>query len=169
MDICGCSCFTWLITACRSGTEVAVRLFLTRCSPRLTAHKSVLSRPLSLQGLEPPLALLAQTQLPLVSHIPAESRRAGWEPDCALDRLALVASLRLPVGAQSSASIRDYGFFLACCISFCSCCCSIPHWFGDVDFGGGVVTWVQSSLNLMSPYAEGIMSKWQTIWCEPLT
>src|SRR5947209_7889336 len=144
MDICGCSCFTWLITACRSGTEVAVRLFLTRCSPRLTAHKSVLSRPLSLPALEPPLALLAQTQLPLVSHIPAASVRPDWEPDCALDRLALVASLRLPVGAQSSASIRDCGFFLACCISFCSCCCSIPHCFGDVDFGGDVVTWVQS-------------------------
>src|SRR5438270_3717802 len=40
MDICGCSCFTWLITACRSGTEVAATLFLTRCSPRLTVHKS---------------------------------------------------------------------------------------------------------------------------------
>src|SRR5207237_278533 len=134
MDICGCSCFTWLITACRSGTEVAVRLFLRWCSPRLTVHKSVLSRPLSTQALAPPLARLAQTRLPLGSHIPAASVRPGWEPDCALDRLAPVASPRWPVGAQSLASIRDYGFFLACCISFCSLCCSIPHSFGDVDF-----------------------------------
>src|SRR5947209_3274673 len=143
MDICGCSCFTWLITACRSGTEVAVRLFLTRCSPRLTAHKSALSRPLSLPALEPPLALLAQTQLPLVSHIPAASEPPGWEPGCVLDRLVPVASRRWLVDAQSSVSILDCVLCLACCISLFSLCCSILHVFGDVDFGRGVVTWVQ--------------------------
>src|SRR5712692_2546799 len=99
MDICGCSCFTWLITACRSGTEVAVRLFLTRCSPRLTAHKSVLSRPLSLQALGSALARLAQMRPPLGSHIPAASVRPDWEPGCVRDRLALVASHHWPVGA----------------------------------------------------------------------
>lgn len=146
MDICGCSCFTWLITACRSGTKVAVRLFLTRCSPRLTAHKTVLSRLLSLQALGSGLARLAQMRPPLVSHLPAASVRPDWEPGCALDRLAPVAFPRWPVGAQSSASIRDYVFFLTWCISLFSLCCSIPHCFGDVDFGSGVVTWVQSKL-----------------------
>src|SRR5947199_5705685 len=147
MDICGCSCFTWLITACRSGTEVAVRLFLTRCSPRLTVHKSALSRPLSLQALGSGSALLAQTPPPLVSHIPVSTAQPDWEPGCVLDRLAPVASLRWPVGAQSSTSIRDCVFFLAWCISLFSLCCSISHLFGDVDFDGGVVMWVQSSIH----------------------
>src|SRR5712692_3560779 len=132
MDLCGCSCLTWRITACRSGTEVAVTLFLTRCSPRLIVHKNALIRPLSPQALGPPLALLAQTPPPLVSHIPVASERPDWEPGCVRDRLAPGASPRLPVGAQSSASILDCVFFLASCISFCSCCCSIPHLFGDV-------------------------------------
>src|SRR5437763_17069668 len=120
MDICGCSCFTWLITACRCGTEVAATLFLTRCSPRLTVHKSVLSRPLSFQGLGSPLARLAQRQPPLGSHILVSNALPGWGPNCVRDRLVPVASRRLPVDVQSSASIRDCVFCLASCISFCS-------------------------------------------------
>src|SRR5579871_3745122 len=106
MDICGCSCLTWRITACRSGTEVAVRLFLTQHSPLPTVHKTVLSRPLSPQVLESPLARLAQTPPPLVFHILVSNTLPGWEPNCVRDRLAPVASHRLPIGARSSASIR---------------------------------------------------------------
>src|SRR5229473_5237590 len=156
MDICGCSCLTWPITACRSGTEVAVRLFLTQRSPLPTVHKTVLSRPLSLQALGLALALLAQTPPRLVSHILVSNALPGWEPDCVRDRLVPVASHRWPVGALSSTSILDYVVCLACCISLFSLCCSIPHSFGDVDFGCGVVTWVQSiySHNLFYRYGE---------------
>src|SRR6266567_8260453 len=150
MDICGCSCLTWPITACRCAMEVAARLFLTQHSPPRAAHKNVLSRPLSLQALGSGLALWAQTPPPLVFHIPVASALPGWGPNCALDRLAPVASRHLPVGAQLSASILGYVLYLACCISLFSLCCSILHFSGDVDFDGGVVTWVQS--NVLTPY-----------------
>src|SRR5260370_6159904 len=146
MDICGCSCFTWLITACRCATEVAATLFLTQRSPPLTAHKNVLIRRLSLQALGSELAQVAQTPPPLVSHIPVSSARLDWELDCALDPPALVASRRLPVGEQWSTSILGCVVCLACYISLFSLCCSIQHCSGDVDFDGGVVTWVQSTV-----------------------
>src|SRR5690348_15135144 len=127
MDICGCSCFTCLITACRCATEVAVRLFLTQRSPPQVAHKSVLIPPLSPRVLGSPLALLAQMPPPLVFHIPVASALLGWGPNCVLDRLAPVASRHWPVGAQWSTSILDYVVCLASCISLFSLCCSIQH------------------------------------------
>src|ERR1700736_308125 len=107
MDICGCSCFTWLITACRSGTEVAVRLFLTHHSPLPAVHKTVLSRPLSPQGLESRLALLAQRRPLLVFHILVSNALPSWGPNCVRDRLAPAAFHRWLVAEQSSTSIRD--------------------------------------------------------------
>ncbi len=146
MDSCGFSCFTWLITACRCATEVAATLFLTQRSPPLTAHKTVLIRRLSPQALGSELAQVAQTPPPLVSPIPVSSARLDWELDCALDTPALVASRRLPVGEQWSTSILGCVVCLACCISLFSLYCSIQHCSADVDFDGGVVTWVQSKL-----------------------
>src|ERR1700674_3923725 len=100
MDICGCSCLTWLITACRCGTEVAATLFLTQRSPLPTVHKSVLSRPLSPQALGSRLARLAQRQPPLVRHILVSIALPSWEPNCVRDRLVLVAFHRWPVAEQ---------------------------------------------------------------------
>src|SRR6266849_1212878 len=102
MDICGFSCFTWLITACRCATAVVVTLFLTRRSPSLTVHKSVLIRPLSPHVLGQELARVAQTPPPLWHHIPVANVRPCLLLDCALDTLALAASRRSPVGGQWS-------------------------------------------------------------------
>jgi len=87
---------------------------------------------------------VAQTPPPLVSPIPVSSARLDWELDGALDTPALVASRRLPVGEQWSTSILGCVVCLACCISLFSLYCSIQQCSGDVDFDGGVVTWVQS-------------------------
>src|SRR5260370_42486895 len=102
MDICGFSCFTWLITACRCATEVAATLFLTQRSPPLTAHKTVLIRRLSPQALSSELAQVAQTPPPLVSHIPVSTARLASELDCALATPALVPSPRSLLRDQCS-------------------------------------------------------------------
>src|SRR5215472_9005012 len=102
MDICGCSCLTCLITACRCVTDVAAMLFLTQCSPSPVAHRTVLIRRLWLPVLASAWALTAQMQPLLWHHSPVASVLPCWRLDCALDTLALGVSHHLPADEQSS-------------------------------------------------------------------
>src|SRR5712692_1815841 len=102
MDIWGCSCLTWRITACRSGTEVAATLFLTQHSPLPTVHKSVLIQPLWLRVLGSLWVLLAQTRPLPWHHIPVASATPCLLLADALDILDPGVSRRWPVAEQSS-------------------------------------------------------------------
>src|SRR6266571_8465312 len=103
MDICGFSCVTCLITACRCVTDVAVTLFLTRYSPSPVAHRTVLIRRLWLPVLGSLLALTAQRQPLPLRHILVANALPYWLPDYVLDTLGLGVSHHLPVDEQSPA------------------------------------------------------------------
>src|SRR2546423_15208508 len=100
MDICGCSCFTWLITACRSGTEVAVRLFLP--SGQKSRRRS--GSPTLLKGGEVVLTSVTKAKtLELFAlngfGFPSEGTPASTiQPSDVVRQLLLMASILLPPG-----------------------------------------------------------------------